>query len=99
MAIWSIVCTDIWYILCLFGISFSRFGMLYQEKSGNPAHDHSGWIHLALLTYIMEVAIAGGDSTVEQGCQIFLDTMYQNGGKYTKLLLTYQTAITYAKWP
>jgi hypothetical protein len=24
-----------WYILWLFGI-FSRFGMLYQEKSGNP---------------------------------------------------------------
>jgi hypothetical protein len=23
------------YILC-FGILFSRFGMLYQEKSGNP---------------------------------------------------------------
>jgi hypothetical protein len=24
-----------WYILWLFGISFSRFGMLYLEKSGN----------------------------------------------------------------
>jgi hypothetical protein len=34
--------TAIWYILLLFGIfcgrsvSFSRFGMLEQEKSGNP---------------------------------------------------------------
>jgi hypothetical protein len=32
----------IWYILWLFGtfygylVHFSRFGMLYQEKSGNP---------------------------------------------------------------
>jgi hypothetical protein len=26
----------IWYILWLFGIFFPRFGMLYQEKSGNP---------------------------------------------------------------
>jgi hypothetical protein len=25
------------YILWSFGIYFSRFGMLYQEKSGNPA--------------------------------------------------------------
>jgi hypothetical protein len=24
------------YILWLFGIIFSRFGMLYQEKFGNP---------------------------------------------------------------
>jgi hypothetical protein len=29
----------------------------------------------------------------EQGCQIFLDTIYQNGGKYTKLPLNYQMAI------
>jgi hypothetical protein len=29
--------TAIWYILWLFGIYFSRFGTLYQEKSGNPA--------------------------------------------------------------
>jgi hypothetical protein len=27
----------IWYILWLSGIIFSGFGMLYQEKSGNPA--------------------------------------------------------------
>jgi hypothetical protein len=28
---------EIWCILWLFGISFPRFGMLCQEKSGNPA--------------------------------------------------------------
>jgi hypothetical protein len=26
----------IWYILWLFVVSFPRFGMLWQEKSGNP---------------------------------------------------------------
>jgi hypothetical protein len=29
--------TAIWYISWPFGICFYRFGMLYQEKSGNPA--------------------------------------------------------------
>jgi hypothetical protein len=29
----------------------------------------------------------------EQGCQIFLDTMYQNVGKYTKLNLNHQMVI------
>jgi hypothetical protein len=28
--------TAIWYILWSFGIHFTRFGMFYQEKSGNP---------------------------------------------------------------
>jgi hypothetical protein len=27
----------IWYILCSFGTFFSGFGIIYQEKSGNPA--------------------------------------------------------------
>jgi hypothetical protein len=27
----------IWYILCLFGTIFSGFGIMHQEKSGNPA--------------------------------------------------------------
>jgi hypothetical protein len=37
----------IWYIVWQFGICnghliyFSRFGMLYQEKSGNPEHRHN----------------------------------------------------------
>jgi hypothetical protein len=29
----------IWYILWSFGTIFSRFGMLYQEKSGNPGSE------------------------------------------------------------
>jgi hypothetical protein len=41
-AIWSTYFTAIWYSLWPFGIfyeylvPFSRFGMLHQEKSGNP---------------------------------------------------------------
>jgi hypothetical protein len=30
-----------------------------------------------------------------KGCQIFLDTVYQNGGKYTKLPLHYLMALKY----
>jgi hypothetical protein len=49
MAIWTILgpfglfyghlvyFEGIWYILWLFGIFSPVFGMLYQEKSGNPA--------------------------------------------------------------
>jgi hypothetical protein len=33
-----------------------------------------------------------------QGCQIFLDLMDQNGGKYTKLFLNLQMAIKYANF-
>jgi hypothetical protein len=33
-----------------------------------------------------------------QGCQIFLDTINQHGGKYTKLLLNYLIAIKCTKW-
>jgi hypothetical protein len=38
-------------------------------------------------------------NNVTQGCQIFLDTKYQNGGNYTILPLQYQMAINYTKWP
>jgi hypothetical protein len=31
--------TSIWYILRSFGIFFPVIGMLYQDKSGNPACD------------------------------------------------------------
>jgi hypothetical protein len=43
MAVWCIlgpfgIIVAIWYILWSFDIFFPRFGILYQEKSGNP-----GW--------------------------------------------------------
>jgi hypothetical protein len=34
-----------------------------------------------------------------QGCQIFLDTIYHNGGEYTKLQLNHNMAIKCNKWP
>jgi hypothetical protein len=34
----------------------------------------------------------------EQRCQIFRDTIYQNGRKYTKSALNYQMAIKFTKW-
>jgi hypothetical protein len=41
MAIWNLLQTfvyfmTIWYILCSLGIFFSGFGIMRQEKSGNP---------------------------------------------------------------
>jgi uncharacterized SAM-binding protein YcdF (DUF218 family) len=47
-AFWCTYFVAIWYISWLFGI-FSRFGMLYQEKSGNPAL-HSRWGKLTIQT-------------------------------------------------
>jgi hypothetical protein len=44
MAIWSTYITAIWYILWPFGVFYGFlvylycFGMLYQDKSGNPAN-------------------------------------------------------------
>jgi hypothetical protein len=38
-------------------------------------------------------------ATAVLGCQIFLVTIYQNGGKYTKLTQNYQTPIECTKWP
>jgi hypothetical protein len=38
MTIWYF-CGNLVFVR-LFGISFPRFGMLYQEKSGNPGGNH-----------------------------------------------------------
>jgi hypothetical protein len=50
-------------------------------------------------------SVAGGDEPIHrprrqgkvQGCQICLDTKYQNEGKYTKLPQYYKMAIKYSK--
>jgi hypothetical protein len=42
----------IWYILWLFGILFPLFGMLSQEKSGNPDCDGWQFFTIRLHTYI-----------------------------------------------
>jgi hypothetical protein len=47
----------------------------------------------AAATTCLHKSNCGGLSGREQGCQIFLDTIYQNGKKYTKLPLNYQMAI------
>jgi hypothetical protein len=83
----------IWYI-------FLVFGMLYQEKSGNPAQDvframfkHSEnypfWkIALALLW------------EVKYRVARFSFTQYtKTGGKYTKLPQSYNMAVKYTKRP
>jgi thiol-disulfide isomerase/thioredoxin len=44
-AIWCTYCIGIWYI---FGnlVIFPLFGMLYQEKSGNPAYKNGSKIQI-----------------------------------------------------
>jgi hypothetical protein len=59
------------------------------------------WIRLHFVAIffhklIRSPCLSGGGG---QGCQIFLDTIYQNEGKYTKLPQHYQMAIKYTKWP
>jgi hypothetical protein len=54
-------------------------------------------LHQAATTSCLHKSNCGGLSGREQGCQIFLDTIYQNGEKYTKLPLNYQMAIKYTR--
>jgi hypothetical protein len=58
----------IWYLLCSFGAFYSGFGIMYQEKSGNPAFQAS----------------TQKKAAADQGCQIFLGARYQNRKKCTK---------------
>jgi hypothetical protein len=39
------------------------------------------------------------DVDLNEGCQIFLYTKHQKGGKYNKLPLNYEMATNYTKWP
>jgi hypothetical protein len=60
----------IWYILRLFGI-FSRFGMLYREKSGNTVRN----------------PLKNNDRSLHQGCQLaFFQTQNPNLVKFWRVL-------------
>jgi hypothetical protein len=52
-----------------------------------------------LKSILLSVTMTCYRATLDQGCQIFLDTIYQNGEKYTKFPQHYQMAIKYTKWP
>jgi hypothetical protein len=47
----------------------------------------------------VEITFQACFTCTRQGCQIFLDTIYQNMGKYTKLPQLYQIALEFTKWP
>jgi hypothetical protein len=57
---------------------FSRFGMLHQEKSGNPGtesrHERLGHRYFDFKCFL----------AATKDCQIFLGTKYQNGKEYSK---------------
>jgi hypothetical protein len=87
----------IWYI-------FPHFGMLYQEKSGSPGRVEErkklklNSVKPFIINRAVKIRARNSELTRDQGCQIFLDAMYQNGGKYSKLPLNYQIAIKCTKW-
>jgi hypothetical protein len=61
---------------------------------------NSGYILVAFPQhfYIVTLLLYAHFRNFLQGCQILLDTIYQKGGKYTKLQLNYQMVINYIKW-
>jgi hypothetical protein len=59
-------------------------------------HNILGTIHVPNALYGRIISRKIRDR--EQGCQIFLETIYQKGrGEYTKLQLNYQMAMQYAR--
>jgi hypothetical protein len=91
MATWNILRP--FGIVCDHCVHFSRFGVMYQVKSGN----------LDSKAFVKERKRIGAHRLDNQkdclhhGCQIFHDTIYQNEAKYTKLPQHYQMAIKYIK--
>jgi hypothetical protein len=71
----------VWYI-------FPRFGMMYQEKSGNPDMSRKKDLSKIFLTFFKFTPYVA-----LQGCQVFLATSYQKGKK----LPNHQMA-KYIKW-
>jgi hypothetical protein len=75
------------YILWTFGIVrgnlvyFSRFGILYEDKSGNPENDFfQPFWQRSKISIVFLIIVA----QFKQGCQIFLGETHQNGKRYQK---------------
>jgi hypothetical protein len=49
MLVYLVYFVTIWYSLWLFGINFPHFGMLTQEKSGNPVKDLNHYLEFHSL--------------------------------------------------
>jgi hypothetical protein len=65
----------------------------------------TGKFQLGKLRSVYLRSVKFRSDNLEQGCQIFLDTVYQKGGKDSNLPLNYQMAkkstkaVIYFKWP
>jgi hypothetical protein len=72
------------------GYIFPKFGILHQVKSGNPSNVVFCRKGIKIVESLQGFgcdrvsALKNVSSPLEQGCQIFLDKIYQNGEKYTK---------------
>jgi hypothetical protein len=88
---------------------FSLFTPFASSKLPNSCHpaaaalaQHTSQITLSPVTLPDRVIASDIQDCChnidKQGCQIFLVTIYQNEGKYTKLSQHYQMAKKYNKW-
>jgi hypothetical protein len=56
----------IWYILRSYGTFFSNFGILHQEKSGNPAKQLSCWNDFQNLISRIKIQFRPGPFSVKR---------------------------------
>jgi hypothetical protein len=104
---------DSWYLNCILqickniennAIHFYHFGKNVDFFSLTPISIKSRNIrecseeHLDRIPFHYWIVERLPHSTHDQGCQIFIDTIYQNGGKCTRLPLNYQMTIKHTKW-
>jgi hypothetical protein len=96
VAFWAIV--FIGYIIGNYRSTASSLATFFHETSHVSILTKTGWATLWAIftqTHLVALLKASADfvhskqtfekgSAVDQGCQIFLGTKYQNGGKYTK---------------
>jgi hypothetical protein len=72
-----------WYILCSFGTFFHFFGIMYQEKSGNPVLDRVGSGKASNIASFCGIVLRSR----LQGCQmVHFQTKYPNFGIFWKAL-------------
>jgi hypothetical protein len=95
----------IWYIFGPFGNLEVYFGILNEEKSGNPGgsdeklalKEMKGYHFRRLNSWKREIFFMA--PVRSQDCQIVLDKIYPKRGKMYQITTKYQMALKYTKCP